>query len=330
MKKELLDLARRLAVLDPASDDALELTREALNAGPGLPHRLESAVACVLSTWADRVVAHAAKRGPKLSDRAEVAAEARLWVLEQLREYRPADDGGSVAVFLRARLSWFRSAARRNQDGAGRTHSSYTVSSTAGFARESFLREHHREPSNVELKDAVSTLLLAQTREKVLSSAEFTDEEDLARAVTNRLKKDGIAAALERFDEIRIESRPVLPLQTLTPREEDPRPHWGVALPVVEDPGIDQRDPEEDYERLLAVALGDQQWARAAFSSRAGEADAGAEGTVSGTLRDLAADAECSIAELKSVLVSARARVFAPHAQWAHLSPSLVVETIES
>jgi len=326
VKKELLELARRLGALDSASDEALELARQALLAGPGLPYRLESALGAVLATWAERVVAHAAKRGPKLSDRSEVAAEARLWILEQLREYRPAEDGGSVAVFLRARLSWFRSAARRSQDGAGRTHSSYTVGSAAGYVRERFLREQHREPSSSELKAAVADLLTEQTKEKVLASAEFADEEALARAVDGRLKKDGLAAALERFDEIRLESSPLLPLQTLTPREEDPRPNWGVALPVVEDPGFDQRDPEEDYERLLAVALGEQQWARAAFSARAGEVDAGAEGSAAGTLRDLAADADCSIAELKAVLVAARSRVFAPHAQWAHLSPSLVVD----
>ena len=326
MNRHALDLARQLTALDPSSDDALEAARLALCSGQPMPHRLERVVADVVAVWADRVVAHAKKGGPKLRDEEETRAEARIWLLEQLREYRPAEDGGSVAVFLRARLSWFRSATRRFADGSGRTHSSYTVSSVSGLAREDLLRENHREPSSTELKARVRDILVAQTREKVLESGEFASEDEVEHAVAARLKKDGVAAALDRFDEIRVESRPALPIQLLEPREEDPRPHWGVALPVVEFQESDVRDEEEDYERLLQVALGDQQWARSAFSARAGEAPSGADTETASTLRDLAADADCTIAELKTVLSAARSRVAAPHAQWAHLAPSLEIE----
>lgn len=329
MNKQALDLARQMSALDPSSDEALEAARQALDFTAPIPHRLERVVGEVLNVWAGRVVGYVVKNGPKLADPEETLAEARLWLIEQLREFRPSEDGGSVAVFLRARLSWFRSAARRSAEGSGRTHSSFTVNSVAGLAREELLRSNHREPTGEELKSAVRRILTEQTRAKILESGEFSSEEDLEQAIVQRLKKDGITAALERFDEVRLESRPALPIQLFEPREEDPRPHWGVALPVVEDPEMGSRGAEDDYERLLQVALGDQQWARSAFSARAGDAPSGADADGAVTLRDLASEAECSIADLKSVLTAARCRVSAPHAQFAHLAPSLFVDQVD-
>ena len=161
----------------------------------------------------------------------------------------------------------------------------------------------------------------------MLETGEFASEAELETAARARMRKDGLLAALDRFDEIRVESLQPIPLQVLEPREEDPRPHWGVALPVLEDAEFDAVNPEVEYERLLQVALGDQQWARRAFSARAGDSPSGAEGVSdSATLRSLADEEHRSVAEVKSVLVAARARVSAPHAQWAHLAPSLEVE----
>lgn len=327
MNQDPRELARAMRTEDPASDDALELARVALLTEGARSYRVEHALAEILTVWARRVVAHAAKGGPKLDDKTEAEAEARLWLIEQLREYRPAEEGGSVAVFLRARLSWFRSRVRRGENGQQQSHSAYAVSSAAGRTREEFLRDHRREPTGEELKNAVRGLLLTQAKEKILAGGDLESEEAIENAALARMRKDGLLAAIERFDEIRVESQKPVPIRLLEAREEDPRPHWGVALPVIEDEPFDAPNREAEYDRLLSVALGDQQWARKAFSAKAGAAPAGTEGdSDTNTLRDLADEEHRSIAELKQVLVTARARVTAPHAQWAHLSPSVLIE----
>jgi hypothetical protein len=327
MNQDPRELARAMRDTDPASDEALELARVALLADGARSYRVEHALAEILTVWAGRVVAHAAKGGPKLDDKIEAEAEARLWLIEQLREFRPAEEGGSVAVFLRARLSWFRSRVRRGENGQQQSHSAYTVSSAAGRAREEFLRDHRREPTGEELKNTVRAILLEQAKDKVLAGSELESEEAIETVALARMRKDGLLAAIERFDEIRIESLKPMPIRLLEAREEDPKPHWGIALPVVEDEPFDTPNREAEYDRLLSVALGDQQWARRAFSAKAGAAPAGSEGdSDNNTLRDLADEEHRSIAELKNVLVTARARVTAPHAQWAHLSPSLLIE----
>jgi len=318
------DATLELARLDPLSDEALEIARRGLVDGTRSA-RFERLQAEVFFAWAGTVAAAALRGASDGRDRREeVLAEARVWLLERLHEFEPMDGGGSCGAFVRARQSWFRSSARRTANGQNISHGRFAVLGAIGAVTDAFTAEHHRVPTSAELRTLVGERLAAQAREKVLAgpSAGRLDEEGIAAEVRRRLSKDGVLAALERFDEVRLEARPDLPLQVLD--AEDDAPHWGVPVPAVEEPEFGARDEEASFEALLAVALGDSQWARTAFGRRAGDTPSGAyaEGDAT-TLKELAREAGRSTNELKDVLAAARCRVLAPHAQWAHLAPEV-------
>ncbi|MBU6200615.1 MAG: hypothetical protein KJS90_01290 [Acidobacteria bacterium] len=319
-----LEVTRELSGLAPLSDEALEVARRGLVEGLSAP-RFDRLQADVFDAWS-ATVANNATGGSDVSRdrREEFLAEARLWLIEQLRAFEPKDGGGSCGAFIRARQNWFRSAVRRSANGQTISHGRYAVLGAVGAVGEEFQAVEHRAPGAAELKALVAARLAAQVREKILSTEAGAglDEAALAEEVRRRLSKDGVTAALEHFDEVRLEARPDLPLQVLD--ADDDAPHWGVPVPTVEAPEIGVRDEEETFEALLAVALGDRQWARTAFGQRAGETASGADAESDAkTLKDLAREAGHSTAELKDVLEAARCRVLAPHAQWAHLAPGL-------
>lgn len=324
------ELAHALERLEVLSDEALEIARVGLIDGVR-SHRFEVLQAEVLSAWAASV-AKAALSDVEVSRdrREEVCAEARLWLIEQLREFdptptaRPGTPVGSCGAFVRSRQNWFRSVSRRTANGQTISHGRFAVLGAIGSVREEFEARHHRPPTDTELKSRVTERLTTQAREKVLATDDAVrlDDVTLAEEVRRKLSKDGILSALEHFDELRVESRPDLPLQVLD--VDDDAPGWGVPVPCVEGPDLDARDEEASFEALLAVALGDRQWARAAFGQRAGDAPSGADAEAEATtLKDLARLAGHSTAELKDTLEAARCRVLAPHAQWAHLAPGL-------
>lgn len=319
-----LELSLELSRLDPLSDEALEIARRGL-LGEARSSRFDRQQAEVLGAWAATLASHAIGGSEVSRDRREeFLAEARLWLVEQLHEFEPKDGGGSCGAFVRSRQNWFRSSVRRSANGQTISHGRYAVLGVIGSVVDEFQAAAHRAPTSVELKALVSERLTAQTREKIQGSesGQGLDEVALAAEVRRRLSKDGVTAALEHFDEVRLESRPDLPLQIF--ESEDDAPHWGVPVPSVEAPEFGARDDETSFEALLAVALGDQQWARTAFGQRAGEAASGADTESDArTLKDLAREAGRSTAELKDVLEAARCRVLAPHAQWAHLAPGL-------
>jgi hypothetical protein len=302
----------------------LELARRGLVDGLR-SSRFERLQADVLAAWAGSVTA-VTVRGSRVSHdrREELLAEARVWLIEQLHEFEPMDGGGSCGAFVRSRQNWFRSSTRRAANGQTISHGRYAVLGVIGSVSEKFEAVNHRSPTSEELRLLVTNRLTEQTREKVLASPAGgrLEAAALEAEVRRRLSKDGVIAALERFDEVRLESRPDLPLQILD--VDDDTPHWGVPLPTVEAPEVDTRDEEASFEALLAVALGDSQWARTAFGQRAGENPSGADAEGGArTLKELAQEAGRSTGELKDVLAAARCRVLAPHAQWAHLAPGL-------
>lgn len=314
-------VARQLEQLDVGSDEALELARQGLVQPFG--HRFEILQSKVIAAWAAQITA-AAVRGVTHLDRNEVLGEARLWLLEQLKEFRPSDDGGNVGAFIRSRQTWFRSDSRRGAGGRLRTRGQFAVLGAIGRVREDHINEHHREPSDGELRDAVTALLTEQARTKILDKSDGSglrmSEDELTEAIRRRLSKDGILAALDDIDEVRREALPDLALQVLD-ADTDDAPHWGVPLPSVPGPDLVRSDPERDFERLLQVALGDHQWARTAFGLRAGDAPSGADSEPGMlTLRELADEAQHSVGELRDVLAQARVRVAAPHAHYAHLA----------
>lgn len=319
------ELLRVLEGADPLSDEALEIARIGLVDGVR-SYRFESLQAEVLSAWAASV-ASAALTGLDVSKdrREEVAAQARLWLIEQLHEFEPGTSSsataGSAGAFVRSRQTWFRSSSRRSSTGQTLSHGRFAVLGVIGSVRDDFEARHHRRPTGAELKTLVTERLTAQAREKALAVDGSLSDDDLLVEVRRRLTKDGVLAALEKFDEVRLDARPNLPLQVL---DSEDGPSWGVPVPCVEDPAVGDRDEESSFEALLAVALGDKQWARTAFGQRAGDNPSGAdcEGDAK-TLKELARDAGTSTGELKDVLEDARCRVLAPHAQWAHLAPGI-------
>jgi hypothetical protein len=318
------ELAFELARLDPLSDDALEIARVGLVEGVRST-RFELLQATTLAAWAGSVAAHALKEtSVPRSLREELLADARLWLIEQIREFQPAENGGSCGAFVRARQDWFRSASRRNASGQTISHGRFAVLGAIGAVTREFQARDHRDPTNAELRARVTEVLTEQARTKVLAgpSGGELDEAALAAEVRRRLSKNGVTSALEHFDQVRLEALPDLPLQLQ--EVDDDAPHWGVPLPTVTGPDPDTRDEEASFEALLMVALGDAQWARTAFGQRAGETSSGADTESSATtLKDLAREAGHSTGELKDVLAAARCRVLAPHAQWAHLAPGL-------
>jgi len=320
----LLALLRTLEQHEPGSDEALEAARDGLVAGVR-SHRFEVLQARVVATWAAQIATKVIRSLPDADHRrAEVLAEARLWVLEQLLAFRPAEDGGNVGAFLRSRQTWFRSQALRTINGHTVAHGRHAVLGTIGRVREEFTATERREPTGAELRARVEEILTAQTRDRLLETpaGQRLDETQLQAAVQRRLRKDGVLSALDRFDEVRVESLPPIPLLLLDAEEDTPG--WGVPLPVVQAPDVGHRDEETSFESLLQVALGDHQWARTAFSQRAGDAPSGADGEGDArTLKQLATASGHSTTELKEVLAAARCRVLAPHAQWAHLGPDV-------
>lgn len=323
-RSNALEATLELSRLDPLSDEALELARRGL-LGDASSSRFDRLQAEVFGAWAASVAANALGGSEVSRDRREeFLAEARLWLVEQLHEFEPKDGGGSCGAFVRARQNWFRSSVRRSANGQTISHGRYAVLGVIGAVVDEFQATEHRAPSNTELKALVTERLAAQARAKILDTeaGQSLDEAALTAEVRRRLSKDGVTSALEHFDEVRLDSRPDLPLQVL--EAEDDAPHWGVPVPTVEAPDLDARDEEATFEALLAVALGDRQWARTAFGQRAGETSSGADAESDArTLKDLAREAGHSTAELKDVLEAARCRVLAPHAQWAHLAPGL-------
>ena len=314
-------VARRLEQLDVGSDEALELTRVCFVNAVG-NHRIESLQATVIAAWAAQL-ASVAMRGVTHLDRNEILAEARLWLIEQLKEFRPSDDGGNIGAFIRTRQTWFRSDTRRSSGGHLLTHGQFAALGALGRVREEHMSKHHCEPSSAELRSRVTSLLHEQARTKILDKPDgsglMLSEEDLATAVHRRLSKDGVIAAIDDLDTLRLESLPELALQVLD--SDDDTPNWGVPLPSVAGPDIDEDDPEQDYQRLLLVALGDHQWARTAFGLRAGDAPSGADSEPGAlTLRELADQADHSVGELRDVLAQARVRAGAPHAHFAYLA----------
>lgn len=321
--------ARLLATFrdsDPGSDEALEALRQALDPSVRCP-RLEHAQAAVVETWAG-ILASDAVKGIGHPDYGDVLGDARLWLLEQLLTFQPAADGGNVGAFIRTRQTWFRSNIRRDKGGHTRTHGQFAVMGAVGAVREQYVARTHHEPSEDALRQAVLELIQSQAREKILEkpdgSGQNISEDELQEAVRRRLSKDGVFAALEDLNFLRAASQGELHLDTTGASDEEGGD--GVRLPALPDIDIDAEDPEVVYESLLMVALGDHQWARAAFSAKAGPSPSGAEGDPDSTsLKDLAGAVGQLGGELKRVVTRGRARVYSPHAHYAHLS-AVVVE----
>ena len=265
------------------------------------------------------------------SRRDEVAADARLWVMETLAEYRPGV--GSVAAMMASRREWIVARlVQQHSQGAGTLERSWYQLRAAAWAERARLREvTGREPDLETLKHATWERLVAEKVQRAV-----TDGADpvsaRGRAVAS-LKKSGKHAALSQLANVLNLGDADHSLDQ--PLRADGTVTVGTLLVDVEA----DHAAEQHLEQLYAVALGDEHWARPVLSGRFG-ALGGVEGT--GALGDLDqsqlnGSRGMSVIQLaratgrergvvRDVLASAVNRLTAPHAHWAHLAPFAVVQ----
>lgn len=320
-------IVAHLTRAEPGSDDALTLVLAGRTISAESPRRdvtkFRRHEAEVLQKWAAQIAAATTKSSNVNRHQRddELTAEAQLWVLEQLADFRATDDGGTAGAFLRARQPWFRSAARRRASPGLKSKSRFTVSGAAGQAREDLLHLLGREPTQSELKAATTAKLNAQIRAEVAAKEPHLSGKEISDTVERRMKKDGLERALNDFADVQISGQAPVSFNTF----DDPDVIVGAAYHL-KDVSDSAPDPEDELDQLMRVALGDHQWARSALSLKGGSHPARVETEPdSATYRALSAEAGRTQSEIKKVLGRARARIAAPHAQWAHCAPGIAV-----
>jgi hypothetical protein len=322
----LEDIVASLSQADPGSDDALALVLDGRTRKAGASRRaltrFDRLEAHVIGTWAASIAA-AAKKGSSNAERgydSELTAEAQLWVLEQLAEFRP-DGEGSAGAFLRTRQRWFRSSSRRGNTPGLKAKSRYKVAGVAAGQRERLLHALGREPTQAELRAAAAETLSQQLRADLLEHNPNIDENEIDSLIERRMCKDGFDRALTDFSDIQIAGKGAVYLDAF----EEPDV---IVKPSSNDhaAGYGELDAEDAFDQLMRVALGDNQWARSALSLKGGARPARVESEPeSATYRALSLETGRPQAEIKKILTCARARITAPHAQWAHCVPGLTL-----
>ncbi len=265
------------------------------------------------------------------SRRDEVTADARLWVMETLAEYRPG--AGSVAAMVASRRDWIVARLiQQHSQGAGTLERSWYQLRAAAWAERARLREiTGREPDLETLKHATWERLVADKVQRAV--ADGADPVSARGRAVASLKKSGKHAALAQLSN-------VLNLGDADHSLDQPLRADGTVTvgSLLVDVEADQ-NAEQHLEQLYAVALGDEHWARPVLAGRFG-ALSSVDG--SGALGDLDqsqlnGSRGMSIIQLarttgrdrgvvRDVLVAAVSRLTAPHAHWSHLAPVTVVK----
>jgi hypothetical protein len=262
--------------------------------------------------------------------REECAADARVWVMEALAEYRPG--AGSVAAMIATRRDWI--VARLVQDhsqGAGTLDRSLYQLRAAAWAERARLRElTGREPDLETLKNATWERMVAEKVEREIAAG--ADPVSARGRAVASLKRSGKHAALAQLSN-------VLNMGDADHSLDQPVRADGVATLGSTLVDAESDSTSEGYlEQLYHVALGDEEWARPALAGRFGALGA-VEGR--GALGDLDpvqlnGSRGMSIIQLakstgrdrnvvRAVITGAVNRLGAPHAHWSHLAVSVVV-----
>lgn len=305
--------------------DALEvLTEEAaalLREGQADDPRVSQAV----TTWAKRAeaVARTNTWGERL-DQEDTFAEASLWVLEQLLAYREAveDAEGTASGFIAARLNWFASKARR-KDSPLTTKADFKVAGILSGLREKYYA-HGVNPSLDVIREDIRREALRQYMDNARAGNPELPEHEIERMATKRLSKDGVDKSLDILPDLL--NAHGAPLSLDQPTGEDGQgtladvlvSSQGATSSLIAKEHWESEKSEQRTDLLADLALGPDQWARTALAVRGGSES---EGVVDeNTLEALAKETGHDVAALRDVLRLSKARVSAPHAQWAHLS----------
>lgn len=251
----------------------------------------------------------------------DLRGETQIWAFDQLGKYR-AREGADPFSYLVAQAAWFISDALRAETAGGRLdRADYQVHAAMLNVAERLREDLGREPHLEELRDATRQHLLDQRIAQLAAERpDLSDRELLDEAVAG-LRRSGQRRALDDLSRLRMMGDD---LSLDAPVGTDPGYTLGSTIEAPE-----AGDGDRTLERLYAVALGDQQWARPVLAARFGaQDDVEGEGALDWERPDgkkrasvprLADATGLDRPELRSLIDAAVNRMGAPHAQWSYL-----------
>lgn len=254
-------------------------------------------------------------------DDEDLYSEAGTYALEQLDQYQ-ATGQGNVFGFLSSRMDWFASDYARTTALSGTLDRPWhAVRSALGSVRQDYLAQHHREPSEAELTQAVREHMLSTEVSKLATQNPDWTEGMCRAEAESKMVRQGIRRALDDMPAIRMLTTDVY---LDTPVSEGGLT-YGHSLEAVNTP-----DTEATLDKLFALALGPHTWARAALAARFGaqddiEGSAALEwerspGKKTASLSRLADACGVEKSDLKDTLAKAVSRLGAPHAHWSYMT----------
>jgi hypothetical protein len=264
------------------------------------------------------------------SRRDECTSEATLWVLEQLAEFRPGE--GSCGAMIASRLSWIVGKITRTHVQGGGVLSQYWYQvRAAAWAEMALYRDlHGKDPDLETLRAATLERLITDTVSKAVAEGENVFAAR-GRAIAS-LKKSGKHAALANLSSVLDMNREDRSL------DETIRSGSSVTLAATLPSPESENHAEENLDTLYRVALGENTWVRPVFAAHfgmLGEVEgrgvlgeincAQLNGKRGMSIPSLSEVSGHSREEIRIIVKRGVSRLGAPHAQFAHLSPSVTV-----
>ena len=244
----------------------------------------------------------------------DIAMDAREFVIEHVKSYKPLAGSHFTGYLVnRANLSFFPLVRGRYGSTGSIDKNWHKVKAAIYASRDQFYLSFKRYPT----KDELLSLVEASFVERYLNGPPTKANIISAK---NRLKKDGIAKALSDFDAILASINVDISFDS-------------VDNDALESTYASLRSQVEhaqsfttELEHIYYLALGDKQWALPSFigyfgalAKVEGSAIANCEPNDILSLNKLADQVDVNKNDLKRILVNAKSRITAPHAQYCYL-----------